>query len=167
MNYVKQKQENTKHPLPLYASCKSGAGFTLIETMVAIAIGTFIAFMLVGTTTAGLKQMRYSHNSQRLHANAVFIIDAFTYWTKQARILDSPDVQTLTIELSDGATKTLTSDINAITLNGSAITTDDIAINSLTFTKLERSVQIDFELHRNGYDETFHVTTTVALRNDL
>ncbi|MDP2676664.1 MAG: prepilin-type N-terminal cleavage/methylation domain-containing protein [bacterium] len=141
-------------------------GFTLIETIIAISIGMFVAIMLATISTAGLKQIRHSYNSQRLHANAVFIVDAFTYWTKQARDLSTPSANTLTIELEDGTIKTLTEIDDAITLDGNAITTDDITITSIVFTKLARSAQIDFTMQREGYDETFSVTTTVAMRND-
>lgn len=151
---------------PLFRnSPKSGAGFTLIETIVALALGLLVTVMVLSVFSSGLSRIKDVKNTESLHSNAVFLFNTLTYWIKQSKDLNVTPPSELEIVLpSSSKIITKTAD-NKITLNGLQLNTDDIEVTTLTFTPLAKSVQINFKLQTKNGDKTFSATTTIAQRN--
>jgi Tfp pilus assembly protein PilW len=139
--------------------------FTLIELILTMAIGLFTAGMIVSVAIPAMRTMRTIQASQRLQTNTIFFANALTHWVKQAEYMRVPDSSTLEIMLPDSSIKTITKDGTHITLDGTPLTTDDVQVNELLFTQLDRSVRVTYILEAKKSGETFSITTTVAQRN--
>ena len=143
------------------------SGLTIIETILTITIGVTAAAFMTLTAIAGIKSIRDEKKSERLHANATHIVETFTYLVKQGKTISVPDTSTLTITLPDFSTKTITLSGNRLTVAGEPVTSNDVRISQITFTKLARSVRMSFTLATPDGQKTFSATTTSAERNIL
>jgi prepilin-type N-terminal cleavage/methylation domain-containing protein len=147
-----------------FLSKKNKSGFTLLETLVAIGIGLVATAVLFHIFTFGLKAIRTIQNTESLHSEANFLLNTFTYWIKQGGNVTTSG-STLEIEFPDSSITTIaTSSDDRITLDGTPITSDNIKVTDLNFTKMSRSVQIRFTIEAKSGDETFSATTTIAQR---
>ena len=144
---------------------KREAGFTLIEAIASLALGIALATIIVLVVTPGLRHVRETKSMERLHANAVFLSNTFAYWIKQAENLTVPTPSTLQIRMPDLTTKTITKDPSRILIDGNAFTSEDVQVTELTFTKMARSVRVNFQLASPTSGETLSITTTIAQRN--
>lgn len=140
-------------------------GFTLVEVIVSLAIMAFVAPMTIYIVSTGTKHIRSLNDTQQLTADAHFILDTFTYWTKQAKSVNASTPSTLRVRLIDGSEKTFTASGTAIFLDTTSLTTDDTEVLSLAFTQLMRSVRIEFQLRSKHSGTQLPITTTVSLRN--
>ena len=143
------------------------SGLTILETILTITIGVTAAVFMTLTAIAGIKSIRDEKKSERLHANATHIVETVTYLVKQGKIISVPNASTLTVTLPDFSTKTVTLSGNRLTVDGEAITSNDIKLSEITFIKLARSVQMAFTLTTQDGQKIFSATTTVAERNTL
>src|SRR3989344_792237 len=141
------------------------AGFSMIELLVALSLSVMTATGLTLTMTQGVKNIRAIQRANRLNANAEFVASTLTYWVKQSAQISSPAASTLDLTLGDFSHKTIALTGTNITLDGSAITGNDIEINNLAFTALKKSVRISYTLKAKNAKETLSVTTTVAQRS--
>jgi hypothetical protein len=144
---------------------KNQAGFSIIETIIAMSLGALMALMLMMVTIHGLKYIREIHQQERLQANAVFLSNKFSYWVKQGATLDSPSLSELRIVLSDGSEKVFTMSGNDITLDGSSLISDEVEITSLVFTPMAKSVKVNLNLKAKGANVEFLLISTFAQRN--
>jgi len=143
---------------------KSKSGFTLVETIVAIGIGLLATTMLFYIFTFGLRNIQTIKNTEKLHSEANFLLNTFTYWIKQGENVTTSG-STLEIEFPDLPLKTITKSVDdRVTLDGTPITSDDIQVTDLNFTGMSRSVQIRFTIEAKNGDENFSATTTIAQR---
>lgn len=144
------------------------AGISLIEIVVALGIGVTVASMLTIITTGALKHVRLIKQIQRLQANATVLADTTTYWVKQGADLDVPSSTTLEISLPDSSTRVFAKNGARVTLDGNALTTDDIEVTHLRFTRMARSLRVAFTLKTSREPiESLSATTTIAQRNDF
>lgn len=157
-------RRRSKHMYTMHRKT-SARGFTLIEVIVGLTIGVVIATVLTLTVSTGLRSMRGAKHRERLHANAVFLTNALDHWVKQGVLLQTPTPSTLAILLPDSSTKTIAKTGNRVTLDGNALTSDDVVVSGLVFSRMTRSVRIAFSMQKAGSSEIFSVTTTVAQRN--
>lgn len=146
-------------------------GMTLIEVMISLAIGIVGAFIVTTVVVSGMSFVRSTRKSQRLHADATAITGIAYYWIKQAQKIEVPSPSAIEIFVPDGdpstdilIKKVLEKSGNFVNFGGASITSDGTIVNSLIFTKLERSARIAFSLQWG--DEIFSATTTVAIRNE-
>ena len=150
----------------------SSAGFSMIELLVALSLSVMTATGLTLTMTQGVKNIRAIQRANRLNANAEFIASTFTYWIKQS-IQTNASGSTLTFITSDLSEKTIGQNgTTAITLGDNinplvnpAITSNDIIINNLAFTDLEKSVRVSYTLQAKNAKEALSITTTIAQRS--
>lgn len=143
------------------------SGLTILETILTITIGVTVAMFLTLTAVAGIKSIRNEKKAERLHANATHIAETVAYWVKQGKIITTPDASTLNVTLPDFSTKTISISGNRLTVGGEPITSSDVKLSKITFTKLARSVQTAFTLESPDGQKIFSATTTVAERNTL
>lgn len=141
-------------------------GFSLIETVIALSMGSFLAMMIVASLATGLKGFRELKRSERAHANAVYLGDAFQYWVKQGKKLELNGASTLEITMPDFSSKTIALSGGRATLDGSPITSEDVEVTSLIFTKLVNSVRMSFSVKSKSGDEAISLITTSAKRNE-
>ena len=142
-------------------------GFSLIETIVALSLGSFLAVMIVASLTTGLKGFRELKRSERVHANAAFLGDVFQHWIKRGEKLELINPSTLKITLPDFFSKTIALTGGGITLDGSPVTSSDVEVTALNFTKLSNSIRISFSLKSKSGEESISLTTTATKRNAL
>ncbi|MBI4114400.1 MAG: hypothetical protein HY445_00990 [Candidatus Niyogibacteria bacterium] len=116
MNYVKQKQENTKHPLPLYASCKSGAGFSMIEVTVSVLVGSvlLVTFLTLVTHSAKIERANKETYQAELYLREMIEVAKDLEGSNWTELTSCQDIQCHP-EIS-GTTWTLISDDQ--TING-------------------------------------------------
>lgn len=172
---MKRKTEPKRRPFPrMYISfrnpmnkiskqTKRQSGFTLVELMVAMAVGAVVTTMLVVVATRGLRHTKSVLREERLHANATLLANVLNYWVKQASALGG-DADTLIITLPDASTKTIEKAGTAITLDGTPITTEDVTIASANFSVFARSASLYFSLETENGAEQFSATATAAMR---
>jgi len=144
---------------------KNSDGFTLLETLVAVAIGVAVSLIMVISMSFGLKSIRASNDLERLHADSVFIANILGYWIKQARVIDSPDSATLAITLYDSTVKTFTHTGDNLELDGRRVNTEDSLVEDWEFTELANSARFSFTLRSPKSGIKFSATSTVARRN--
>jgi prepilin-type N-terminal cleavage/methylation domain-containing protein len=145
-------------------------GFTLLETLIALAIGAVVAGILAIVTSVGIAHIRKAKRVERLQANAVFIANAFSYWTRQGLLASTPSSTQLNLIVPTAtSTRVLVfkKDGNRVTLDGAALTTDDVRMERLSLRALPRSVRMGFTLRVQNGSESLSATTTQALRNEF
>lgn len=130
-----------------------------------MALGLVAGTMIMLVTSGGLKNIRHLKQQERLHSNAIFLADVFAYWIKQGENL-TVNGSSLEISLPDLPKKTISLEAEAVKLDSGVLTTSDVVVTGLTFTKLKRSVQIQIALKSKNANETLSITTTVAQRNN-
>ncbi len=145
----------------------SESGVTLLELILVLTIGVAVATIVTLVTTAGLKNIRSARRFERLHANAVFTTNALTYWVKQGDLLTVTSSTALRIVLPDSSVKYIEKSNNRVTLDGNALTTDDVQVTHLAFTRFGRSVRVGLSLKARNATETLSVTSTIAQRNSF
>ena len=140
-------------------------GFTLLETLIALALGAMISLVIVITVSAGLKSIRDANETERLHSDSTFIAATLTYWIKQSQAMATPNPTTLNLTLFDASTKSFALDGVDLELDGARINTEDSEVERIEFTKLARSVRVSFTLRSPNSGLTISATSTVAQRN--
>jgi hypothetical protein len=146
---------------------KSKSGFSLVETLVAISLSLLAVMMIVAIVAPGLKYVRTIKNNRILHSTTAFLMNQFDYWIKQGAEINvlTPSTLEIKIRLPDSSimTKTIIKSGDNITLDGVPLTSDNVKVTNLVFTKMAHSVRISLELAKG--DQTFEAETTVAQRN--
>lgn len=144
-------------------------GFSLIEAIIAMAVGLVTSMMFVAIITEGFQRVRAVKRIERLHANAVYLTDAFSYRIKQASFLAVSALpnEEMTLYFPDSSTTSIALVGGEILIGGTSFTDDGIAVTDFTLSKMARSVRIGFTLKAQGGDETLSSTTTIAQRNSL
>jgi len=165
---IKNKKGFTFHLFPR----KKMRGFTLIETIVGLFLGILIIIIFTDVIAWGIFKINTIKNLEKLHSNAIFLVNNFNYWIKQAENLDAtsstglPPYDTLNIKFPDSSTTTIKKVNNSIVIGNTTSTTPDIEVQELAFTKMARSVQISLTINATGTNNaTFTAKTTVAQRN--
>lgn len=155
----------------MYTTYRKQQGFTLLEVIIALSIGAAVAAIITLVTSTGLKNIRASRQSERVQANVQHATEAIAYWTKGAILANVPSVGTLELTVPTATsytTVTIQRSVGRVTLNGSAITSDDVAISSLAFTRFPRSVRVALTARSaESPAVALSVTTTTALRNSF
>jgi len=146
----------------------SEAGFTLMETIVALGLGFFVMITIMAVVIPGLEKIRDINRIEQLHVNAVFLLNTLTYWIKQAENLSVLNPSKLEIRLSGSPTpKIVSTDANNnITIDDVPFNTGDIEVTGLSFIPMARSVRISFTI-KTKEGETLPITTTIAKRNNF
>lgn len=143
-------------------------GFSLIESLFAIAIGVMVAIAVTGVSIQGLKDVRSLKRTERLHADAQFLSDEIGSAMRQAIRIEVPSSTELRAILPS---KTMvfqkTGDTITLDDNGDIydIISDSTLVNELKFEGFPRSVRYAFTLRSASGAETFSATTTAAQRN--
>jgi type II secretory pathway component PulJ len=148
----------------------SESGFTLMETIVALGLGTLVMTAIMAVVIPGLRNIRAINRTEKLHTNAVFLLNTLTYWIKQAEDLRVPSASLLEIELPDSV-KTVERVGNNIMIgektepeNRVRFNADEVEITKLNFTEMPKSVIVNLIIETEGGEEEF--TTTIAQRNN-
>jgi type II secretory pathway pseudopilin PulG len=142
----------------------SEAGFTLMETIVALGLGILVMTAIMAVVIPGLENIRDITRVEQLHVNAVFLLNTLTYWIKQAKDLNVPSASLLEIELPDSV-KTVKKDGNNIMIDGVPFNADEVEITGLNFTKMPKSVRVNLTIKTKGGEEELTIITTIAQRN--
>ena len=142
-------------------------GFGLIETTIALFLGSFLAVTVAGVFIIGLKGFRELKRKEYVQAEAIFIADSFVNMVKQGERFKAPDPATLEIILPDLTVRTIALDGESIELDGKTLNSARVKVTALTFTPLTNSVRISAALESVSGDEAFSFTTSAAKRNNL
>jgi len=142
-------------------------GFSIIETLIALAIGSIAALVAVGIFSSGIKAIRGSGRTERLHTNASWVGERFAYWARRGESATLPDLETVLFDLPGGVIKTLSTAGGAFTEDGTPLTSGEVRVSRLRFEKIGGTVRIAFTLELPGTGEAFSGTTTAAMRNEL
>lgn len=140
------------------------SGFSLLETVIALALGVLLTAMIIAVVVPGIKQIRSVKRTERLHASAVFLLDNFSYWIKQANDLQVSN-SSLEIFLPDNSSKTIKQEDNDIKIDNVSFTDSGLIAKELVFTNTPYSVRIEITLGFEHQKEELSILTTVAKRN--
>jgi len=146
--------------MSIRTSIKKSRGFTLIEMLIAISISIIVAMILLMVSTNGLKYAQEIRQSQRLQAEADYLVNKLAYWIRQAKNLPSPGgpFTEFAITLPDNTVKTFKQNGDQIFLDTEALTGNNI--QSAEFYIKDRAVKINIQFKNN-----FSIKTTLAQRN--
>ncbi|MFA5830408.1 MAG: type II secretion system protein [Candidatus Paceibacterota bacterium] len=138
------------------------SGFTLVEVLISLALGAFVSIMTLMILTPGLRHVREMRESERLHANAVELVETVSYYVKQSKDFKDPvSSSKLEILFADGTIATVEKIGGNVTLDGQNIAT---STTNLAFRQFEKSVQMSFTM--KSMTSEFSATTTIARRNN-
>ena len=142
----------------------------MIELAVAIGLGIGVAAMIGGIAASGMTRLQSLARFGRLNANATLFQSQLSYYVRQAKeiqvaspsvikfILLPPGAQTSTV-------MTIATSGTAIVVDGAPITTTEVRVTELSFTKLPRSVR--YHVTMKAQNDILSVTSTVAQRNSF
>ncbi|MDX1608261.1 MAG: prepilin-type N-terminal cleavage/methylation domain-containing protein [Candidatus Spechtbacterales bacterium] len=145
---------------------KNKAGFTLIETLVSLAIGLVISGVTAAILVSGFANVRHAKTEERLHANTVRVTDSLTYLIKDSDRLEI-NSNILEIHLPSGETKDVELQDGRIMIGGEALTDSSINVTSLSFESVEGSIRLSFIMESESGNDSLSTTTTIAKRNKL
>jgi prepilin-type N-terminal cleavage/methylation domain-containing protein len=143
------------------------SGFTLVEVLIAMTIGFMIAALVTSVSVATLRDIRTARAHERLQANAISIISSVGYLIKQSARIDVKNPTELEITMPDVTKKTITLSVDHLTLNGAAITSDDVMVTYFKLIEGGQSVRMGFSLQLKNTTTILSATTTLARRNAL
>jgi len=154
---------------------KKEKGFSLVEVIIAISINLLVVIMIMAVIFPGLRHIRMIKNDRNLHSSTQLLINQFNYWIKQGANIEVEPANPgdeLRIQFPDHSWKIITKNAeDGIIIDDDSgdppilLTANNIKTEKLEFTKMDRSIRIDFVLKIEGADETFSAITTVAQRN--
>jgi type II secretory pathway pseudopilin PulG len=164
--------------------CKSGAGFTLFETIIYIGIAgiMLVSFVQFSLIVSGSRNKNYA--AQEVQANTRTALDIIT---QKIRLADDVNAvagpiegnsdTTLTLDMPGGGTTVFSIQGTSLSINeGSevSLTSNNVNVTSLNFTNLAQSeerdnIKVEFTIeYANPGDVRFTSTqtiqTTVSLR---
>ena len=142
---------------------KSGAGFTLIELILAIAISLVVVTVLLAVSINGLKYIREIKTRERLQTEADYLINKLSYSIRQAEVLEVFPGGTRLRVIKDSGEDIFAKDGDKFELNDISLIATDTRITNLVFTSKDNSVKLDITLNRR--DSEFSFKTTLAKRN--
>ncbi len=146
-------------------------GFSLVEVLVAISINLLVIVMIMGVVLPGLRHIYMIKNERDLHAATQSLTTQFNYWIKQGADIEVGPANELTIHFIGSPAKTITENGNTIVIiegvDEESLLANNVIVDSLEFTEMDRSVRIEFTLQIDGTEDSFSATTTVAQRNSL
>ena len=146
----------------------------MVEVLIAISINLLVIVMIMGVVLPGLRHIYMIKNERDLHATTQSLANQFSYLIKQGADIEvgpaNPGNE-LIIHFIGSPSKTITQNgDNIVIIEGvdeNSLLANNIIVEDLEFTKMDRSVRIEFALKINGADDSFSATTTVAQRNSL
>jgi len=141
-------------------------GFTLIESIVALSLGIVVVVMIVLIVMPGLKHTHEIKQTERLHSNALFLLNSLTYWIKQGENLTVVAPSVLEIKLPNSSIKTISKSDDHILVDSIAFTTNDVRVTDLSFIPMDNSVRISVTIEDNsGLNKSLSIETAIARRN--
>jgi|GEM_PF-3910196 len=134
-------------------SINTKKGFTLVETVIALAVGIITVTMMVLIFTMGLKSIYAIKNIQELNSSAMLFLDRITYLIKRGEAFDFSTPGALRITLPDGTEEII---------DATFFTDNNIDSATTNFQEMNRSIQLNFDIEKGS--ESFSGHTTIAKR---
>src|SRR3989344_1869464 len=115
---------------------KTQRGFSLIESVVSIAIGLSVAVVLIAVVVAGLREVRVVSAASDMQTNVIFVGESLARLVQESRIIavDTGNPERLTITLPDNSVHVVEKVDGQIMLDGTPITSNDVTVTNLVFT---------------------------------
>ena len=145
------------------------SGFTLIETITALALGVFVAMFVTTIAINTLISTAELKESERLHADMMHMTSRVGYLIKQSAEIEGVSsseirlrmpfghaLDEVVIEFSDSESELL--------IDGESVLRDEIKIAG-SFEGAQNSVRLEFVVNYEGSDREHKFTTTLARRN--
>ena len=150
------------------------SGFTLVETLVAVAIGVMVALFVIMIATDTLTTTRDIKNSERLHVDVMHMTSKMSYLIKQSRRIESDNPSGFTLFIlryADDGTLLGEDEVeikhenSRILIDGENITAEDMEVKSFEVKKVENSVRMVFNVKYSGGGREYDFVTTLSGRN--
>ena len=123
----------------------SSEGFSLIETLVALAVSMIIVLGMTQVFLSGIRHMQTVRADMRVAANATYLAQTVGREVQRASVIQnvtgSPSV---TLTRSDGSVRTIALDGETAKVESEAVTTTEVRVTSLEFTKVGESLRMEF-----------------------
>ena len=144
-------------------------GFTLVELLVAIIIGTFISVMSTLIIVNGMSQIRAIKFDERIQSDTIHIHNTINYLVKQS-VSMSITSDTLIIILPDLTQRTITATANELTIfdgvTTQTIDSDNVEVTGLFFEEIGRSVRVTLTLTAGTNSQRSLISKTVVTRRN-
>ena len=146
-------------------------GFTLLEVLIALTIGIIVATVFTLLVSSGFARLRASRRLERVQANMGYVAETFSYWVKQGLLLQTPSPQELRVIVPTAtSSRTIVFQKTGmrVTMDGAALTTDDIEVTNVNFRNFQRSVRFNITARSKADPSiTLSATSTTARRNEF
>ena len=124
---------------------RSSEGFSLVETLVALAVSMIIVIGMTQVFISGIRHMQTVRADTRVAANAAYLAQTVGREVQRAEVIQnvtgSPSV---TLTRPDGSVRTIALDGETAKVESEAVTTTEVRVTSLEFTKVGESLRMEF-----------------------
>ena len=123
------------------------AGFTLVETIVALALSTMIVVGMTQAFLFGIRHMQMVRSEARVAANATHLVQAVGREVQRAISISIEDIASSSVTLSGlGGSVEIDLDGHTVMFGDEPVTTSDVRVTSLEFTKVGESLRMEFTI---------------------
>jgi len=143
---------------------KTTAGFTLIETLVALSLSVFIVMSVSQIFIEGIQHVYGVRAQALLTSDAGYMVQVIRNELFSADSVSVPNTSTVAL-VQGGTPRTLTVVDERLVFDGEHITRDGVRVTNLVFTQVGESVRIQFTLYSGPRtNKTLSGQTTLAFR---
>lgn len=123
----------------------SSQGFSLIETLVALAVSMIIVIGMTQVFISGIRHMQTVRADTRVAANAAYLAQTVGREVQRASSIENVTASSSVVLIRpDGSTNTVSLDGQTAKLSSESITTAEVRVTSLEFTKVGESLRMEF-----------------------
>ena len=145
------------------------SGFTLIETITALALGVFVAMFVTTIAINTLVSTAELKESERLHADVMHMTSRIGYLIKQSAEIEEVSSSEIRLRMPlghalDEVVIEFSTSESEILIDGESVLRDEIMITG-SFEGAQNSVRLEFSVNYEGSDREHEFTTTLARRN--
>jgi len=144
---------------------RQSGGFTILELIVAISVSTVIILMTTQVFIEGIKNTRATASESRLVSAGAYIIDVLANHIRQADSVTLLGASELQVINNAGLIRIISLDNKTIEVDGQPIHSSLISAEALSFSIIDNSVGIQYQLNTRFAERPLVVNTIVTPRN--
>lgn len=140
-------------------------GFTLVELLVALSIGTAIVLMTSLVFVQGVRHTHVVTAETRVVKASTTLVETMTYHIRSAQSVTVVDVDHLELVSSDGSSVTIRLVGDELRIQDRNILDSKIEVTSLIFTEIDNTIEIQYELDTQLLEQPLNERIVITRRN--